>query len=112
MTEIKIPFTKIKVEKYAGSDKPANEEGLKVEVMPIFFENFYEEIPPNTVLTKINLGFLDGAEKEIYDNLLDDKKDKFELSFEKEKVLFHIVELGKKPPEDENKLLINYILFH
>jgi hypothetical protein len=44
MTEIKIPFTKVEVEKYSGSDKPANAEGLTLKIIPIVFNDFYEKL--------------------------------------------------------------------
>ena len=87
MTEIKIPFTKIEVKKYFGSEKPANAEGLELKIIPITSNDFYEklQLPLDSCLNKIKLCFMDGAEKEIYDNLLDDSKEKFKLSFDKER---------------------------
>src|SRR6185437_17115957 len=98
MTEIKIPFTKLKVEKYSGSDKPANVENLTLKIIPIFSNDFYEKLglPSGSILNKIKVGFEDGAEKEIYNNLLDDSKEKFELIFEKEKVDFYINGVGTR----------------
>ncbi|CAI2185581.1 15639_t:CDS:1, partial [Funneliformis geosporum] len=109
MTDIKIPFTKIEVEKYSGSDKPTNAELLTLKIIPITSNDFYDKfsLPLDSVLTKIKLGFMDGAEKEIYDNLLDDSKEKFELSFDKEKVNFFVV--GTENEEKDNdKIEINY----
>src|SRR5688500_17844359 len=93
MTEIKIPFTKIEVKKISDSDKPDNAEGLELKIIPIVYNDFYKELqlPLTSVLNEIRLGFFDGAEKKIYDDLLDDGKEKFELSFEKEKVDFYVI---------------------
>jgi len=109
MTEIKIPFTKIEVEKYSGSDKPANAEVLTLKIIPIAFGDFYEKLslPLDSCLNKIKISFWDGAEKEIYNNLLDDSKEKFELSFEKEKVEFYMVGVEDRKTDD-TKIEINY----
>ncbi|MCE8162702.1 MAG: hypothetical protein I3273_01985 [Candidatus Moeniiplasma glomeromycotorum] len=107
MSEIKIPFTKIEVKKIDDVNKPANAEGLELEIIPIFLNEFYEKVPPDTALTKIKIAFLEGAEKEIYNNLLDDSKEKFELSFEKEKVDFYVVGVEDRET-DKTKLQIDY----
>lgn len=106
MTEIKIPFTKVEVKKYSGSNKPANAEGLELKIRPIFFNELYEELPLDSCLNKIELAFFDGAETAIFNDLLDDYKDEFELSFEKEKVNFYMA--GKTEEPDDTKIGIVY----
>ena len=110
MTEIKIPFIKTKAEKYSGSNKPANMEGLTLEVSSTFrFNEVYEKFPLTAFLKKMQLKFLDGAEKEIFNELLDEDKVSFELSFEKEKVNFWVV--GEEDyQKDDTKLEIDYFL--
>jgi hypothetical protein len=108
MTEIKMPFANVEVKKVVDDKKPANVEGLELKVSPIPFDKFFEEVPPNSSLGKIELAFFDGAEKEIYNELLDEKKFRFELSFEKEKVNFCV--LGEEEREvDDTKIEINYL---
>src|SRR4051794_22457103 len=100
MTEIKIPFSKVEVKKYSDSNKPANAEGLELKTSPIFLNEFFEEVPPNSCLNKINLAFFDGVEKEIYNELLDEKTVSFELSFEKEKVNFCVLGVEEREVGD------------
>lgn len=82
---------------------------MTLKIIPIVYADFYEELklPSGPVLNEIKLGFFDGAEKEIYDNLLDDSKDKFELIFEKEKVNFYIDGAGAEE-QDDTKVEIDY----
>ena len=63
-------------EKYSGSDKPANVEVLTLKVSSAFrFNEVYEKFP---------LAAFSDTEKDIFNELLDDNKVDFELSFEKD----------------------------
>ncbi|CAI2162887.1 17011_t:CDS:2 [Funneliformis geosporum] len=108
MTRIKIPFANVEVKKIVDDNKPTNAEGLELNVSPVSLSEFFEKVPPNSCLNTINLVFFDGAEKESYNELLDEKKFRFELSFEKEKVNFCV--LGEEEKEiDDTKIEIDYL---
>ncbi|MCE8163898.1 MAG: hypothetical protein I3274_06855, partial [Candidatus Moeniiplasma glomeromycotorum] len=113
MTEIKIQFEKIKVERDSDPELPTNVKVLRLEISPINvgdnLKEFYEKMPPAATLKAIFIGFYDGAENEIYNELLDDKKTSFELSWEKEKVSFFVVEKEEKPKNDNTKPMIDFL---
>jgi len=104
MTKIKIPFTKTKVEKSSNPEIPTNVKELQLEIassdISTYLNSIYDKFPLLTSLEKISIIFIDGAEKEIYDNLLDKHKISFELSWEKEKVNFKLP--GIEEPEEDN----------
>lgn len=92
MTEIKIPFIKTAVEKNSDPGKPANAEGLKLSISTIFrFDEVWEKVPTNTRIEKMKVAFWDSAETSVFNDLLDEDKVSFELSFEKEKVDFFVL---------------------
>jgi hypothetical protein len=92
MTEIKIPFIKTHAQEYTGSNKPANAKALELEISTTFnFKEVYEKMPLSANVERIKIGFWDGAETSLFNDLLDENNVSFELSFEKEKVNFWVV---------------------
>ncbi|KLL03950.1 MAG: hypothetical protein MRERV_30c001, partial [Mycoplasmataceae bacterium RV_VA103A] len=99
MTEIKIPFTKTKVEKIPANKMDPGSKGLELEITT----NFYVGAGLGIDLTKTSHGvasdgpfqkmvfiFKDNAEADVYQALLDNSKTQFELKFEKEQVYLEV----------------------
>jgi len=57
MTEIKIPFIRAEVKEISHPNQPDNVKGLELNVSPIVFGKFFEQVPPNSFLNKMELAF-------------------------------------------------------
>ncbi|CAG8674700.1 8148_t:CDS:2, partial [Cetraspora pellucida] len=95
MTEIKIPFTKNRVEKVPASKMNPGSKGLELEITTNFYvgaglgidlTNASHGVTSDGPFQKMVFIFKDNAEANIYQALLDNSKTQFELKFEKEQV--------------------------
>src|SRR3954452_19892163 len=98
MTEIKIPFTKTKIETIPTDKLDINCKGIELEISTNFkmgeglgidLSKCHGGTPENT-FAKMFFVFKDGAENNLYNDLLSSSKTNFELSFDKEKVFLMI----------------------
>ncbi|CAI2194271.1 5326_t:CDS:2, partial [Funneliformis geosporum] len=98
MTEIKIPFTKTKIETIPADKLEAGCKGVELEISTSFkmgeglginLSKCHGGTPENT-FAKMFFVFKDGVKNNLYDDLLSSSKTNFELSFEKEKVFLMV----------------------
>jgi len=101
MNQIKIHFTKVKVEENTSANKPANVKALELEITTNFYmSSFGIDLSklhggnPDVTLKKILFGSYDNAEDKIFSDLLDSSKNNYELVFDQEQVNFFAGGIG------------------
>ncbi|KLL02084.1 MAG: hypothetical protein MRERC_4c017 [Mycoplasmataceae bacterium RC_NB112A] len=92
MAEVKIDFVKEQVKKISEPNMPANVKALELKGFSTDdLSKFYEKIPSTFRIEEIKIFFYDGMGEDVYNELLDDNKVFFKISWEKEKVNFYLI---------------------
>jgi len=100
MTIIKIPFTKKSIRNIPDKDLNAGSKGVELTIKTDFLMSQLSSLKgivhpvQDAPFEKIAFVFKDNAEQSVYDTLLDDKNQSFELSFDKEKVFLMVFGFG------------------